>query len=91
MARDEKEEQAGESTSSNSADTKVEARTVRGSHSTKVHAVVEQLLQLQYTHPGEKVLIFSSVSTYPLKISTFNNMLELKKIPMSYSGLLFWI
>lgn len=41
-------------------------REIRGSHSTKVGAIVETLLQLQETHPGEKCIIFSTVS-YNLK------------------------
>jgi hypothetical protein len=53
------EEGSGEGETSHSVQKKVE---IRGSHSTKVQAIVETLLKLQDTHPGEKALIFSSVS-----------------------------
>jgi len=35
-------------------------KQIKGSHSTKVEAIIETLLELQDTHPGEKVLIFST-------------------------------
>ena len=51
--------EAGPSTSSNflPATKPVE---VKGSHSTKIEKVVETLLRLQESHPGEKVLVFST-------------------------------
>jgi len=36
---------------------------VKGSHSTKIEGIVRILLQLQRSHPGEKVLVYSSVSS----------------------------
>lgn len=38
-------------------------RRLKGSHSTKVEAILETLLQLQDSHPGEKIIIFSTVNT----------------------------
>lgn len=35
---------------------------VKGSHSTKVQAIVQQLLTIQKSDPGAKCLVFSTVS-----------------------------
>lgn len=45
--------------------------SVKGSHSTKVEALVETLLKLQESHPGEKCIIFSSVCLFYLYNLTF--------------------
>jgi SNF2 family DNA or RNA helicase len=38
----------------------IKTKDVKGSHSTKVEAIVETLIELQESHPGGKCIIFSS-------------------------------
>ncbi|ODN03793.1 E3 ubiquitin-protein ligase SHPRH [Orchesella cincta] len=60
-------EQEATANGSNQLEQPQKAREVKGSHSTKVEAIVETLLQLQESHPGEKCIIFS----------TWNDVLEI--------------
>ncbi|CAL8087779.1 unnamed protein product [Orchesella dallaii] len=66
---------------SNQLEQRQKAREVKGSHSTKVEAIVETLLQLQDSHPGEKCIIFS---TWTEVLEIMANALNQNDIKYSY-------